>query len=317
MENMVGVKKETVIVTGGAGFIGSHLIKNIPSKFNVIAIDIKVEPKSYFAIEKLGKKFVLEFCDIRNRKKIEKLILKYSPTYIFHLAADPIVAESYEHPYATFQTNVMGTVNVLEAARKLKNLEGIVVASSDKAYGKTNKAYTEDSPLRADHPYDVSKAAADLISLSYSKTYNLPVAVTRFGNVYGEGDFHFGRIIPDICDAVINKKTLMLRSDGSYIRDYIYVKDVIDGYIFLMRNIKTIKGKAFNFSSKDNLSVLDLIKRSEKILETKISYKILNIAKNEIPYQHLNDRKIRRLGWGNKYRLEDTIPRIVGWYRKI
>ena len=144
-----------------------------------------------------------------------------------------------------------------------------------------------------------------------------PVIVTRFGNVYGEGDFHFGRIIPDICKAVIKSETLLLRSDGTYVRDYLYVGDVVDGYIFLMKNLNKTIGEAFNFSSKDTLSVLALVKKAEKILNTKIKYKILNTAKNEIPYQHLKDKKIKKLGWKSNFGLENTLEKVLIWYKNI
>jgi len=211
----------------------------------------------------------------------------------------------------------MGTINILDAARLLPNLKGIIVASSDKAYGKTRKAYKEDTPLRGDHPYDVSKSCEDLIAQTYHKTYGLPIVITRFGNVYGEGDLNFGRIIPDICKAVIQKKTLFLRSDGTYVRDYIYISDVVDGYIFLLKNIKKINGEAFNFSSKDTLSVIEVVKIAEKILKTKIPYKILNNAKNEIPYQHLSDKKIKKLGWKTKYSFDNCLKDVLEWYKMI
>ncbi|MCL4415603.1 MAG: NAD-dependent epimerase/dehydratase family protein [Actinobacteria bacterium] len=178
------------------------------------------------------------------------------------------------------------------------------------------RAYTEESPLRGDHPYDVSKSSMDLICQTYYKTYGTPVVITRFGNVYGEGDLNYSRIIPGICEAILKKKILNLRSDGNYIRDYLYVKDVVDGYIFLLKNIEKVKGEAFNFSSKDSLSVLDLIKKTEKILNIKIKYKILNNAKNEIPYQHLNDKKIRNLGWENNHSLENALIDVLEWYKK-
>ena len=211
----------------------------------------------------------------------------------------------------------MGTVNILEAVRRNKKIKGIIAASSDKAYGKSQKAYTEESPLRGDHPYDVSKSSMDLICQSYFATYNLPIAITRFGNVYGEGDLHFDRIIPGICKTVIKNEVLDIRSDGTYIRVYLYVKDVVNGCITLLESIDTIHGEAFNFSSKDNLSVVDVIKKAEQILGVKIPYKILDIAKNEIPYQHLNDAKIRSLGWRSKYSLSKTLLSIMEWYRVI
>lgn len=315
MEGLAGKK---IIVTGGAGFIGSHLVEAlINSKAKLIVVDILIDPKSYFAQNKFKNKTKFEPADIRNIKKLDRVFKKYQPDFIFHLAAEPIVEVAFLSPVSTFETNIMGTVNVLESARKLKRLKGIIVASSDKAYGKTKKAYNEDSPLQGDHPYDVSKSSADLISMTYYKTYNLPVSITRFGNVYGEGDLHFDRIIPGICKAVVNKSALKIRSDGSYVRDYLYVKDVVNGYLFLLKNFKKARGEAFNFSSNDTLSVMDLLKKAEKILGKKIPYKILNITKNEIPYQHLNDSKIRKLGWKNSYDFNNSLSPVLDWYKNL
>ena len=316
---MEGLKKGTIVITGGAGFIGGNLVKQLIKSGNqsIVVIDNQINKDSIYATEDLNLKTTLRIADIRKKELIEEIFSFYNPDFIFHLAAEPIVEEAFDNPYSTFNTNVMGTVNVLNAARKLNNLKAVIVASSDKAYGKTKKAYTEESPLKGDHPYDVSKSAADLISLAYYKTYGLPVVITRFGNVYGEGDFHFGRIVPDICKSVIKNETLLLRSDGTYVRDYLYVGDVVDGYIFLMKNLNKTIGEAFNFSSKDTLSVLALVKKAEKILNTKIKYKILNTAKNEIPYQHLKDKKIKKLGWKSNFGLENTLEKVLIWYKNI
>lgn len=315
MESMGRLTGKKVIVTGGTGFIGSHLIEKLVSEeANVLVIDIVCNKSSYFAIEKLQKKTTLKLVNIIERETIKKIFKKFQPDYVFHLAAETIVDAAYEDPYQTFHTNVMGTVSILEASRQIKNLQGIIVASSDKAYGKTKEAYTENSPLKGDHPYDVSKSCTDLIAQTYYKTYGLPIVITRFGNVFGEGDLHLNRIVPGICEAIIKGNTLMIRSNGKYVRDYLYVNDVVYGYLFLLKNIIKIKGEAFNFSSKDTFSVLELIKEFENVLKKKIHYKILNIAKNEIPYQHLNDKKIRRLGWKPKYSVSKTIESVVTWY---
>lgn len=308
----------TVLVTGGTGFIGGHLVEElIRREYQVIVPYIEIDPHSTFSLNKLSEKVILLPLDIRDDKKVLALTKKYQIDFIFHLAAQTLVTEAYENPSYTFQTNIIGTVNILELARFNKRIKGVIFASSDKAYGKTDKPYKEDFPLKGDHPYDVSKSSADLISLAYFATYQTPVVVTRFGNVYGEGDVHFDRLIPGICKAIIEKKTLEIRSDGKYVRDYLYVKDVINGYLTLFRNFGKIKGEAFNFSSNDTLSVLEVIKKAQHILGKKISYRILDIAQNEIPYQHLDDAKAQKFGWKRTFSLESALPRTFAWYEKI
>jgi CDP-glucose 4,6-dehydratase len=312
------MKKDVILVTGGAGFIGSHLVeKLVNEKCIVIVIDRQIDKKSYFKLEKINKKCLFIKADITNKKKLEQIVKEHKISFIFHLAATTIVSEAFDNPYRTFLDNIIGTINLLEIVRSNKKINGMIFASSDKAYGKTKNTYTESSPLKGDHPYDVSKSSADLIAQTYVVSYNSPIVIARFGNVYGEGDPHLNRIIPGICEALIRRKTLQIRSNGKFIRDYVYVKDVVDGYIFLFNNFKKVKGQVFNFSSSDSYAVLDLLKKVEKTLKTNIPYKIVNNAKNEIPYQHLDDTKIRKLGWSSQYRIEDTIDNIVVWYKKV
>lgn len=319
MEGLEVKDKEILVITGGAGFIGSHLVEAIigDGYKNIVVLDKEILPHSYFLTQKLQGKVTFECVDIRKKDDVFLSLKKYNPTYIFHLAAEPIVDKAYADPVSAFETNIMGTVYMLEAARKLPSLKCFMFASSDKAYGKTTKEYTEQSPLKGDHPYDVSKSSADLICQAYYKTYNMPVIITRFGNVYGEGDLHFDRIIPGICESLIEKKPLQIRSDGSYIRDYIYVKDIAAGCILLLQKNKGIIGEAFNFSSQTTCSVLELVERVKESLRLDIPCTILNIAKNEIPYQHLNDSKIKKLGWVNQYSFDQAIKRTFAWYKHI
>jgi CDP-glucose 4,6-dehydratase len=319
MKNKVtDLSGKTVVITGGAGFIGSHVVKLLLQKdIKVIVVDIELKKNSFFLREKLHKQSILEICDVRDRKGIFEIFRKYMPDYVIHFAATTLVTDAYALPHDAIETNVMGTVNILEAVRTISKSKGVLVASSDKAYGKTTVKYTENTALKGDHPYDVSKSSADLISQAYFKTYNLPVVVTRFGNVYGEGDIHFERLIPGICEAVIKNKPLMIRSDGKFVRDYVYVKDIANGCLHLLERIVEVKGEAFNFSSEDNLTVLKTIAIAEKILNRKILYKILNNTKNEIPYQHLDDSKVRELGWKNTHTLDSTMRGILQWYETI
>ena len=163
----------------------------------------------------------------------------------------------------------------------------------------------------------MSKSATDLIANMYFKTYQVPVVTTRFGNIYGEGDNNFSRIIPGIMMSLLKNETLELRSDGKAVRDYLYVKDVVKGYLMLAQNIEETKGEAFNFGSNDTLSVIELIEEIEKALKTKVPYKVLNIAKNEIPYQSLSYEKIKKLGWKNEKGVKDTAKGIYEWYKNI
>ena len=321
LENME-INKEfagkNVLVTGGTGFVGSHLVEELVNQgANVVTTFEFTDPYSYFMVKELDKKVTVANIDIGEFFRVFDLVTKFEIEYIFHLAAQAIVTTAYSNPRRTLESNIMGTTNVLESARLYPKIKAVVVASSDKAYGKLEVGkytYAEVDPLRGDHPYDVSKSATDLIANMYAKTYQVPVVITRFGNIYGEGDNNFSRIIPGIMRSLLKDETLELRSDGKAVRDYLYVKDVVKGYLMLAQKIDEVKGEAFNFGSNDTFSVIELIKEIEKTLKVKVPYKILNIAKNEIPYQSLSYEKIKRIGWKNEDSVKTTAKRIYRWY---
>lgn len=316
---MLNIKGLNILVTGGAGFVGGHLVEElIKLEANVIVADINLDKRSYLFTENLHKRSKVINLDICDYKKLLILIKKYKIEFIFHLAAQALVENAYKNPKYTLDNNILSTINILEATRINPQIKGVVVASSDKAYGKLSKAkYTESSPLSGDHPYDTSKSVTDLISTTYYKTYKIPVIVTRFGNIYGEGDLNFSRIIPGIIESLVKNKTLLIRSNGKFVRDYLYVKDVVKGYLLLAENIEKVKGEAFNFGSDETLTVLEVIKQVEKVLNKKINYKILNTAKNEIPYQSLDYSKIKKtLGWKPKENIKSTVEKIFNWYLK-
>ena len=308
---------KNILVTGGAGLVGGHLVEKLFSMgAKVFVLDIEVKTKSYFESQKLQEKAKLIIQDVRDIAKLKELILAENISYIFHLAAQALVPLAYEDPVQTLDTNIMGTVNVLEATRLIPSVKAVIVASSDKAYGKDCKNATEDHALSGDHPYDVSKSAADLICAAYFKTYGVPVTVSRFGNIFGPGDLNFDRIIPGIMKAAIKNEVLELRSDGNFKRDYVYVKDVVDGYICLAEQIDKSKGEAFNFSSGFNYSVLDLIKKISEVVGKNVEYKIVNNQKNEIPDQSLNFEKAEKvLGWKSKYDFNHGILETYSWYK--
>jgi CDP-glucose 4,6-dehydratase len=207
---------------------------------------------------------------------------------------------------------------VLEAVRLNKKIKGLIVASSDKAYGAhEGLPYKESYPLQGDHPYDASKSCADLLCNTYYQTYKVPVCVTRCGNLYGPGDFNFSRIVPDAARCGLAGEKLIIRSDGKFIRDYVYVKDIALAYILLAENMikKGIAGEAFNFSDEKPLSVLDMVKAVYKCLGVKPQYKILNKANYEIRKQFLSSAKARRmLGWRPQYSMERALKETIEWY---
>lgn len=308
------IKEKNILVTGGAGFIGSHLADELlKQNCKVVVIDNLSSGKK----ENLNPKAKFYKADVRD-KKISEIFGRENPQIVFHLAAQPLVDEAYKNPFSAIETNVMGTVNVLEACRKKGDLESIVVVSSDKAYGKAKELpYKEHFPLRGDHPYDASKSAADLIAQTYFSTYGLPVVITRFSNVFGPRDFNFSRIIPGAIEAVIKNKELLIRSDGKMVREYTYVKDIVDGCIKLVENNKSW-GEAFNFGSKNIFSVIDIVKKIEDILGIKVEYKILNIAKNEIPEQYLDWTKAKeKLGWQPKTSFGQGVKETFDWYKNF
>lgn len=317
MEAMEKLNGKNILVTGGNGFIGSHLVEMLLKKGSRVVIPYRsIDPYSYFSSKKMSSFVTLAQCDLKDFERVFDIVTKYEIDYIFHLGAQAIVTAAYHNPKETIVTNVLGTVNLLEAVRLYGKVKGIIIASSDKAYGKSSTMYVETDALRGDHPYEVSKSAEDLIAYSYFKTYGLPVVIARFGNVYGEGDMNFTRIVPGIIKSVITKDLLHLRSDGSYIRDYIYVKDVAQGYILLAEHVAAVKGEAFNFGSDDSLSVMDVIKLAEKSLRVIIPYTIDNTAINEIPRQQLDFTKIRNsIGWKPKFKMKKVLPLIKRWYK--
>ncbi len=309
------LKLKNILVTGGAGFIGSHLVNRLVEMGNKVVVADNLSSGRKENIDKKAKFYKMnirspKLSDVLKREKIE---------IVFHLAAQPIVETAYSSPLETIESNIMGTSNLLEICRSNGKLKSIVVASSDKAYGKSDKLpYTEDSPLRGDHPYEVSKTATDLIAQTYFKTYNLPVVITRFGNTFGPRDFNFSRIIPGVFKSIIKNKKLLIRSDGKMIREYVYVNDVVEGCIKIVQNIDKIKGEAFNFGSKNIFTVIELIKKIEEILNTKVNYKILNIAKNEIPKQYLDWTRAKTiLNWQPKTSFEEGIKQSFNWYKEF
>lgn len=318
MENLEGLTNGPILVTGGVGFVGSHLVEAlVDTGASVVVLYREIHKDSYFARKELSKSVQMVQGDLRDYSCVSNVITRHAIRNVFHIGAQAIVETAYKDPLETMASNVMGTTHVLEACRKSRAVETIIVASSDKAYGKSKETYTEQSSLHGDHPYDVSKSATDLIAQTYFKTYSLPVVITRFGNIYGPGDVHRDRIVPGAMEAYVSNSVLRLRSDGTPVRDYVYVKDVASAYIFLLMNRARTVGQAYNISSADSCSVIELIRKMDTVLGKTLHYTIDNTAINEIPFQHLDDAKIRSLGWKNSVSFDDAIKETYTWYKTL
>ena len=313
-------RNKVVLLTGCEGFLGSNLAKRLVSYgAKIVGLDIKVKRNcGILSKEDYGKIIIIKG-DVAKYSLIKEIITRYKIEIVFHLAAEAIVKKCTENPLRTFSSNIQGTWNVLEACRNVSRIKAIIIASSDKAYGTHTKLpYREDASLIGRHPYDVSKSCADLISHAYFNTYNLPVGVTRCGNIYGPGDFNFTRIIPDAIRCLLWNKPIIIRSDGKFIRDYIYIDDIVNGYILLAEKLRKLKlgGEAFNFGDENPITVVSLIKMLCRLAKIKPDYKILNQAQYEIRRQYLSSQKARTtLGWKPKYGLEDGLRRTFEWYR--
>jgi len=315
-------KNKKVLITGYEGFLGSNLTqKLIACGAKVVGLDIKINRKETVLTAADYKKFTVIKGSVVDFNLLKMILNKYQIDTVFHLAAEALVGKSLKAPLETFSTNTEGTWKLLEACRAFKRVETIVVASTDKAYGSHKKLpYKEDAPLSGSHPYDVSKSCADLIAHAYFHTYGLPVAITRCGNIYGPGDFNFSRIVPDGIRCAAGEDTLLIRSDGKFTRDYVYVDDIVDGYIVLAEKLKKLKlgGEAFNFSDENPLTVKALVEAIFKLFGKKPKYKILNTAKYEIKHQYLCSAKARKiLGWKPRVTLREGLRRSAAWYKQI
>lgn len=311
-----------VLVTGAGGFKGSHLVEKLSeSGARIVSLVRAFDPKSYFVTQNLSKKTVVVIGDLKNHRKIADILSKYEITTIFHLGAQAIVETSLLNPLETLESNIMGTINVLEAARLYSKVGEILVVSSDKAYGPSDRVpYKESDRLYGICPYCVSKSCVDLISQVYANpdVYDIPITIARCANVFGPGDLNMSRIVPGTLRAIIKNKSLEIRSDGELVREYIYVKDAINGYISLVKNIDKTKGEAFNLASRNVMSVTEIVKKISNVVGKNVKIDILNQARAEIYKQYLDGSKIKNIiGWEAKTNFEDALRETYEWYRKI
>jgi CDP-glucose 4,6-dehydratase len=317
---MTKINGKKVFVTGASGIVGYWLCSHLHEKGAEVTIFLRdFVPKSNLIKTGLFTKVNVVTGQLEDYLTLKRALNEYEIDTVFHLGAQTIVETANRSPLSTFNSNVRGTWNMLEACRNSKLVDSVVVASSDKAYGSSDKLpYTEDMPLAGEHPYDVSKSCSDLIAQSFAKTYDMPIGIARCGNIFGGNDLNFNRIVPGTIKSLLHNQSPIIRSDGTFKRDYIYVKDVVNSYVLLAENVdkKQVKGQSFNFGNDKPLKVLEIVKILQKLMKKeKIKPKILNIAKGEIKDQYLNSKKAKRLlKWEPRFTLEKGMKETIDWY---
>jgi CDP-glucose 4,6-dehydratase len=314
-------KDRNVFITGATGLLGSWMVKTLlDSGANVVGLVRDHIPHSNHFYSGNHSRMMAVQGDLADIHVLERIMNEYEIDTVFHTAAQTQVGIANTNPLSTFESNIKGTWNLLEAARRNPVVKRIVTASSDKAYGQQKVLpYSEESPLIGLHPYDVSKSCSDLLAQTYHNTYRLPVCVTRCGNFFGGGDLNFNRIVPGTIKSVLNGKAPIIRSDGKMTRDYIYIEDGVEAYIHLAEKMAEtdLGGHAFNFSNESPMNVLEITNKILKIMGSDFTPVILNQAKHEIPEQYLSAQKAREmLDWKPFYGVDEGLARTVEWYKQ-
>jgi len=315
----------SVLVTGAEGFVGSWLTERLLGEgARVVALRRDEPADSRFKRDGLEQRCDLVQADLLDYEALLRVINEREVAWVFHLAAQTIVGTANRSPLSTFESNVRGTYNLLEACRAAgvagDPVRGVVVASSDKAYGSHEELpYREDFALQPRYPYDVSKACADMIARSYAATYELPVAVTRLANVYGGGDMNFSRVVPDTARALIKGKRPVVRSDGTPERDYIYAEDAAEAYLAVAGSLERpeLHGRAWNAGAGEPRPVLDVVRRLIAVSGKELDPDIQGdgTPHGEIDRQYLDSSAIQtELGWSPRWDLDRGLAETYGWY---
>lgn len=315
---------ERVLVTGATGMVGSALVRRlIDEGAQVVALVLDADPRSELVRSDALARVAVVNGALEDPASTERAVVTHEVSTIVHLGAQTIVSAARRSPVAAFETNVRGTWHVMEAARLHPDLvRRVVVASSDKAYGASDDLpYREDHPLAGRQPYEVSKSCADLIAQSYASTYGVPVAVARCGNIFGPGDLNWSRIVPGTIRSLLRGEQPVIRSDGSLVRDYLHVDDVVQAYLAcaLALDDQAEAGAVYNFSDESPLTVLEIYRAICLAAgERGVEPLVLGYGSDEIPAQYLDaSRARRRLGWKPEVDLAVGLSRTIDWYRGL
>lgn len=321
MKAGAGASSRRVLVTGATGMLGSALVHDyLESGAYVAALVLDADPQTELYRSGDVQEVAVVSGALEDIGTLERAIRLHDVDTVFHLGAQTIVGAAHHAPLYTFEANIRGTYNVLEACRRHPDLvRCVVVASSDKAYGEQPLPYTESAPLLGRHPYEVSKSCADMLAQCYHHTYGLPVTIARCGNIYGAGDRNWSRIVPGTIRDFLHGRRPVIRSDGSFLRDYVYVKDVVAAYRCLADRIADdgVAGQAFNFADDAPATVLEIVATLQRLMGCQhLAPDIRNEARGEIPNQCVSSAKARDvLGWSAQHRRDDALMETISWYR--
>jgi CDP-glucose 4,6-dehydratase len=310
-----------VFVTGATGLVGGWLVRRLlEAEADIVCLVRDWTPRSELVQSRMIDQVSVVRGDICDQEVLERALGEFEISTVIHLAAQSIVGIANRNPSSTFEANIGGTWKLLEACRRSPKVSEIVLASSDKAYGAASVLpYTEKTPLAGQHPYDVSKSCGDLIAQTYAKTYGLPVCITRCGNFYGGGDLNWNRIVPGTIRSILRDQRPLIRSDGSFIRDYFYVEDGAAAYMHIAEQLSErpeLAGEAFNLSNEIQLNVLELVGKILAVTETDLTPEVLGEASNEIEHQYLDAAKARDLlNWRPLFTLDEGLTRTIEWYK--
>lgn len=308
----------TVLVTGAAGLLGGWLSRRlVAAGAHVVGLDVDWPSGAILSAEEPVERVD---ADVRRRDDVDGALREHRPEVVFHLAAQTQVGIANDDPVGTFEHNILGTWNLLEACRRAPSVASVVVASSDKAYGdRDGAAYAETDPLEGRHPYAASKTCADVLAQTYAESYGLPVAISRCGNMYGGGDLEWERIVPGTIRSLLRSERPVIRSDGRFVRDYLYVEDAAEGVARLAHAVAErdeLRGEPFNFAAETRLSVLELVDRIRGLMAVDLEPEILDEAVNEIREQRVDAGKARsELGWTPRHTLDEGLRSSIDWYR--
>jgi CDP-glucose 4,6-dehydratase len=310
-----------VFVTGCTGLVGAETVRALLAEgAHVVGLVRDHVAGSELLRAGLDRHMDIVRGSVEDYALLERTLAEYEVQTVFHLAAQTIVGIANRCPLSTFETNIKGTWCVLEAARRCGAPPQVIVASSDKAYGEQEVLpYTEEAPLQGRHPYDASKSCADLLALTYHHTYGLPVCVTRCGNFFGGGDLNWNRLVPGTIRSVLRGRRPVIRSDGSYVRDYFYVKDGARAYLHLaecMARLPEVVGRAFNFSNELQVTALEMVRTVLRLLGSDLQPDVRGEATHEIRHQYLSAARARQvLDWRPRWGLEEALRETIAWYR--